>query len=715
MKLSLPTIVFILHTIFRTICIGHTVVRDDSLFDESKRTSPQFLAEAIVHHIGIKPTAIIMDQKQIGTMRRYWDTLKLSNRIGATLFIYHHFLEDSTHIRVKPNASRALYRFIANEWAIVCFLDGDHNAAHDHGDMFLTKYLKQIRYVAHARADFFIFLGAPDFIHPILENPLIRKFRNVFGISLDGNSSSNLSASAYHRKTCQYDEQSQFHLTKDLYLPTWVKRRQNCLSGHHFRISATDFPPFMFPIRPEDSDNGQLQIHGTFYHALEAGSDHFNYTIEVLNGGNPNKWTLMGRKGWDGSWDGIFGDLVYDKSEIASVSNPTAERNGLADFIGPFGKSNLVYMSAEPLSYARFEEYWVLHPFRLPVWVVLIVALFLTFIINAGALHLEYLFKERAKYRNYTILESFKKAFTMVTAYTFEQEIGKPKGFILRFVMISWVAFMIIVATAFRCNLAAFILRPETDPVPKTFLELYDQKDYKIIFDLGGAGFNEFETVKDPRLRSLLNRTETTEDTSNCTLEAFLNIETVCAGWDFSLRFAASKNLTYSLDEEGSPMYTSESLFETWFVIATENNSVFTKEFSRFGNSLYETGVFSYWEDAITLREKYRGQKWLAERKDTEVYSMLTAFSQKRSQVGQEKLKRKNLEFPFILLFVGFGLASVAFLGELLKGSDIIQRMINRRGNKIRKISVIVKRKISKSSMTDPQDRVPVIQVTFIP
>lgn len=671
------------------------------LNDVGTRPHSDVLTETLVYHIGNRTVSIIMDNTVLNSLKPIWDTLKYSYQMGSTYYIYSPFLENNETAEVKPNSLRNIYKFISKEWAFICFLDRHHSKDS------LEDYLGQILYIGNGRSDVFIFVGSSTILEPLLRSPRIKKFRNAVGIEVE-----SLFMSAYYRPSCRGTRY--FIKTPKLYLPHWVGLLENCLSGHHFRISPTDFPPFMYYIRPEDSKTNTLEIHGTSYYILKNGAERYNFSIGIINATDPFSWPLMGELN-NGTWDGIFGDLVYGRAEIASVSNPTPRGNGLADFIGPFGKSSLVFMSAEPVSYSRSSEYWIFQPYKLSVWLILLSGFFLCWLVNSAAFKVRHLIGKE-KYA-----ESYGKAFTMIMAFTFEQEIGKPKGFTLRFLMISWVSFMVILATSYKFNLVAFILTPKSDYVPKSFRALYDEKNYKIIFDLGGvSGWQDFNNIEDPKIHSLLSRTNSTTDTSRCTYEAFMSIQTVCAGWDFSLTFAASKNLTITLGPR-QPLYKSEPLFETWFAFAVDNRSVYTNEFQAMGQSFYELGILTFWEARIIRREQYRGRTWLRERKYSELYKQLRAFREKSKSGGLEKLNLKNVQFIFIIFTAGISISCSVFILESVKDGSLLKKFARKKTIKIRKISNIVKKKLNGSLVgngelgDDGQTRQNVITVTFLP
>lgn len=686
--------------------------------DSSAGLSTLFSAEALSNTIirlteGL-PSAIIMDNWRLANLGNYRGNIKLDRATASTYFIYKPFMQqqDRAQERVKPNPWRTSYKHVMHYgWVFICFLELSHSPAS------LDIYLQKLLRVGNARKDHFIFIGSRYVIQPLLENHLMKKFRNVIGIEIN-----NFLLSAHYRKTCRNtgkSDSAQFSLTNDLSLPNWIRRWENCLGGHNFRVAGTDFPPFMYFIRPDDNPPSHTwEYKGINYQILTNGAAKYNYSITLQH---PTEWQLMGEKQPNGKWDGVFGDLVYDRAEIASVSNPTDERNGLADFIGPFGKSDLVFMSANPLTYAKAGAYAIFHPFPHKIWIVLIVGFFCVWLVHSVAFEIRHsLGKEKYS-------DTVRKAFMVMMAFTLEQEMKKPKGAALRFIMIVWVSFMIIMGTSYKYNLASYIVSPQPDYVPKSFEELYDLPEYNIIFDLGGvSGWNYFRTNPDRKIKALTLRANETEDTSMCTVRAFQEVSTVCAGWDFTLTFASSKNLTINLGREA--LYRSKPLFEAWFVFATGSNSVFTNEFMNIGRMFFEFGLVTYWESNIILTEKYRGKRWIMERKGTGLYRQLEAFNVRSSRSILAKLDWWNVQFTFVIFGVGIVLSSFVFLGEYFYGNDRFRKMFDKRRIRIRKISKIVRRKISgelvlsNAAVMEPKSKeglaasqAPIITVTFLP
>ncbi|CAL8070528.1 unnamed protein product [Orchesella dallaii] len=582
--------------------ISSTIIITATLLQQPK--SAEMLAKTVVKLTGDRPLIILMDNSRLGSMKAYWDSLKLTDKMGQSIFVYNPFLlQHHSSFKVKPNALKTKTRFTSFARAYICFLDVSHTPH------TLEEYLRRILHIGHGRSDVFIFIGIKEKVTPILKHPLVRKFRNVIGIAVDD-------LSANYRPTLKRTGRPSFTTTQDFSLLKWIPPGENGLSGHHFRVSGTDFPPYMYYVRPEDSKSGQLEFSGTNYNIIKNGAIRFNYTFSI---NHPSTWKLTGQRASNGTWNGVFGDLVYSRAEIASVSTPNAERNGLADFIGPFGKSNLVFISAKPIGYAESGKYSIFHPFQPGTWILLFTGFLTIWFLISMALKLRFSRGVEHGPKSYV-----QKAFILAMSFSLEQEMKKPKGFTLRYIMISWVAFMMVVATSYRYNLAAFILAPQPDKVPTTFEQLHTFKDYKIIFDLGGVtGWDWFTSTNNPKIKSLVKRAWSTEDTSGCTTKAFMDIKTVCAGWDFSLHFAASKNLTITLGRQA--YYTSKSLSEAWFVFSTENNSVFTNEFQMLGQTFYESGFLGHWERNILREQKFRGLKWLKGKKNSDLYNQFMA------------------------------------------------------------------------------------------
>lgn len=667
--------------------------------------------------IGERPTTFILDNQKLEHHKKFHNIIYPYKGLGFNFFEYKPFLENRLRSGMKPIPIHSNYRFTTSYgWVFICLLELSHSQeARD-------EYLNKLLIFGNGRNDKFIFIGDHYLVRPLFESSLIRKFRNVIGIESGGVSGQVI----YFRETCTNTLQS-FDTTFDLSHPTWIAKTANCLNGHRFNVAGTDFPPFMYFLHPEDSKIGSWEIRGVNYELLKSGGKIYNFTVSV---DHPTKWKLMGEQSPDGKWDGIFGDLVYGRAEIASVSNPTLDRSGLADFIGPFSRSELVFMTANPIAYADAGEYAIFFPFPLYCWFVLLGGFGLVWALNSIALGSRYYMGQKSYANRGT--DSIINAFMMVMAFSFEQEINKPKGLPLRFLMIIWVSFMVIMATSYKYNLASYIVTPRPNTIPKTFEELYEHKEYTIIFDLGGiSGWNYFRTNPNPKIQALTNRAFHTEDTSNCTVSAFQKISTVCAGWDFSLQFAASKNLTITL---GRPaLVQSQPFLDAWFVFAIENNSVFYNEFRKIGWAFFETGLMKMWEEGVLREQKYRGKRWLADQKNSVLYKQLTAFKRRSSRNILEKLNWKNVRFIFVIFGAGILLSCLTFLVEICHGHEGVRKMFYRKKMKVRKISRHVLRKIGgeltpsqmsssisvisfkEQQRTSSEKQVPVITVTFLP
>lgn len=257
----------------------------------------------------------------------------------------------------------------------------------------------------------------------------------------------------------------------------------------------------------------------------------------------------------------------------------------------------------------------------------------------------------------------FVRSVLLVWSMSFEQtEEKRPKG--IRLLMIMWVAFIVVIGTGYRSNLAANISLPEPEQKPKTFKELSEQKNYKINFDFSGvSAYVYFEQSNGTIFKNIHKRAKGLENTTDCVVESFKGLNTVCIGWDFTLKSAAAKNLTIAQLNDPLTLST-DSAWEAWYTFALPKNSIFTVAFQYIGQTLFETGLTGYWRANLLNSYRRNSLEWTDTQIDTPMYKKLEKL-RRSSKTETKPLKVENVEFLFVILLAGFGLSLCSFFYEL--------------------------------------------------
>lgn len=391
----------------------------------------------------------------------------------------------------------------------------------------------------------------------------------------------------------------------------------------------------------------------------------------------------------------VYGDLLYGKADIASVSTQTVDRNGLADFVGPFGRAHLIFVTSPPEKHVG--KYTIFRSYTVGVWGIILV-FFAVFVVLFYKAFQHSVSRGMIKHKGSLL----SKAVLLVWSLSFEQtEEKRPKG--IRVLMIIWVAFIVVIGTGYRSNLAASISLPQPEQKPKTFQQLSEQINYDINFDLSGiSGWTHFEDSNSPMLRNIRDRSAKMENTSECVMRSFMDKKTVCIGWDFTLKYAAAKNMTipqlkYPLTESIEPVWAA------WYTFALPKNSKFTEAFQHIGQTIFEMGLTAYWRERLLNSYRWASLNWTNSQVKTSLYNKLEAL--RRSGKSESKpLEIENVEFVFIILIVGLFVSFLRFTFEVwTKRKGLLRNRrhyVQQRLGRCRRITLVESRVI-------PMDYVP--------
>ena len=389
---------------------------------------------------------------------------------------------------------------------------------------------------------------------------------------------------------------------------------------------------------------------GANYEIIQAASLRCNFTFDL--DAPAGKGT--GSKLPDGTWTGLFADILYKKSDLAIVLARTRDRNGLVDFTTPFGTGNLVFATTLPT--IRIKPDAVLYLFSPTVW--LFVAM--SFICASVAAYITLWCKNPNKLSAWRVLLLVFKIFM-------EQSNRIPEG--LEFIVGLYLIYVIVIGTGYKCNLLASLSFPQADSIPTTFDELAVRADYDIYFDMSGtAGYNYFmqsssssNLVINIRNRFLKNLIR--NDPARCVIAALLQTNTVCIGWDTVLNQVVGRNLTIS--RRMKPLYQPhEGITRIWVTIGLQKNSKYTKAFSFITSSFYETGLIAKWHEDVVDDCESLGIKWMKSQEGTELHRVLSRIAQSRTK-GTSGLTLENVSVCFFILILGMILATGFFLYEI--------------------------------------------------
>ncbi|CAL8070573.1 unnamed protein product [Orchesella dallaii] len=544
-------------------------------------------------------------------------------------------------------------------WTFICLIEEPRKKIR------ADKYLEELLKIGHGRLDRFILLGIDSYLHQFLRSPTIKRFSNIIGVSIDKKMIHHNRIFERRQRDCQ--SQVKVQATNSLGDVSWSSNKTESLNGYHFKISGTKFPPYLDYTFEYNGNRGKPM--GVNYNIFNEASLKYNYTYSF---NDPKDWKLTGQHLSNGTWDGVFGDVVYGRADIASVSTQTPARNGFADFVGPFGRAHLIFMI--PYAETHVGKYAIFRSYTPQVWFCILSIFFIFVALTYNALKMSIISgisDIRAKTNN---ISPISLAFLISWSLSFEQAtVRLTKG--IRFLVIMWVAFVMIIGTGYRSNLAAYISFPTTEEIPKTFSQLSRDLTYKIWFDLSGmSAWTFFSTSTTPMIQSIRKRSIPIENTSQCVMRAFMNPSTVCVGWDLTLKIAASKNM--SISSLNYPLYaTTQPVIHGFFSFALEKHSIFTGAFQQIGQSLFEKGILHFWRNTMIKQYRSEGIKWVNSRKKSRLYRKLVDLGEQRGNKNKSKaLSIENVEFIFLILLAGIFISFAVFCWEMWRMKRICRR-----------------------------------------
>ena len=417
------------------------------------------------------------------------------------------------------------------------------------------------------------------------------------------------------------------------------------LNGQHLRISGNQFPPYVFS-RFVDGDE---LFSGANFKIINSSASKCNFTFEL--DAPPGRGT--GSRLPDGTWDGIFAEVFYNRADLAIVLGHTYDRHGLVDFTSPFGAANLVFSTALPS--VRVKPDAIFSSFTPAVWLFISLSLIgITFIVYLAS---------RVRHQH----DSIQFAMFYVFRVLMDQEAGSiPSG--LRVISAMYLSYVIIIGTGYKSNLLAALSFPHAEHIPTSFEQLAGREDYEIYFDKSGTvGYNYFKQANNSFLVNIRDRFEQhliDNDPAKCVTASFLGPKTACIAWDTVLDEVTGRNL--SLKRGLIPIFqTRTSLTQTWVTIGLQKNSQYTAAFTFISSSFYETGLVSKWHQDIVADCVSGGLLWMRSQMGTAVYKALSKILQ-NGTTGARPLPLENMYVVFALYSLGMAIAVVSFSVEAM-------------------------------------------------
>lgn len=99
------------------------------------------------------------------------------------------------------------------------------------------------------------------------------------------------------------------------------------LNGHTLRITAPPAPPLVL-ITPSKTDSKKYEIHGQQENIVYDIAGKYNFTCHFY----PVPGGSTGSKLPNGTWNGVMGEILYEKADIGLTVATAYERRNIADF-----------------------------------------------------------------------------------------------------------------------------------------------------------------------------------------------------------------------------------------------------------------------------------------------------------------------------------------------------------------------------------------------
>lgn len=144
-------------------------------------------------------------------------------------------------------------------------------------------------------------------------------------------------------------------------------------NGKTMRVVAPYAPPLV-AIVPSKTEPGKKDIQGQHANILKSISHHYNFTYSLYVS------PLTGTKLPNGTWNGIMGEVLYDRADIGLSVATSYDRYQIIDVTTAVFYAFLVLVSTKPTP--TFEWQAVFYPFKPNCWLAFIASIIMTFFVS---------------------------------------------------------------------------------------------------------------------------------------------------------------------------------------------------------------------------------------------------------------------------------------------------------------------------------------------
>ncbi|XP_068221081.1 glutamate receptor ionotropic, delta-1-like [Palaemon carinicauda] len=425
------------------------------------------------------------------------------------------------------------------------------------------------------------------------------------------------------------------------------------LKGHKVRVVTTPF----FPYADFEEDSDEQATTVTLLDSLDTRmlktfSASMNFTYEVRVPWDNKPGFLLGNR----KWTGKMGDIQEDKADVTTTTALTNERTAVIDFERTAPVDLLIILSLKPQLLPQYLV--IIRPFTVEVWLSIALCIVLWGLSFWALQRLWSMFNsEKGITLNYAIYYSWAVILDDPPGHT-------PSSVSVQMLVGWWLVFSLLISTGFRSSLVAHLtVQGKTKPID-SFQDIVRLHGWKwgIEDRISGVAYPYFKKNTDPVVQKV--------DQSMQIISVHEGLKRTLEG---GFSFLVTKNRirsfksSYSDNYGQTPFYISKSEY----VLAPDIGWGFRKgapyrdQISQLISRLYECGIANYWmEDIISSRVKMTGDK-LKEDKNRGL-GQTDVLPKATDESSNTIIRVKHLLGVFILIVLGFSIATAAFLGEYL-------------------------------------------------
>ncbi|CAG7717598.1 unnamed protein product [Allacma fusca] len=378
---------------------------------------------------------------------------------------------------------------------------------------------------------------------------------------------------------------------------------------------------------------------GGYLRPVITTSEVMNFTYKLIPAGGG------GKRLKNGTWTDHVGNLLYEKTVLASMNVFAINRMPYIDMCSPFEFSSITFCYTVPKPILSWKSiFW---PFEISTWIMFLVSTISTI----SVLKAVNTFASKA-----FGVQAWSSVFTIWVCVSsiLQQNVTKPKSWDIRWFLTSWFLFLVILTQAFSSNLFGFFVSPPLEFFPRSFQDIADL-DYLAGITYKGAVFQFFQNAKEGSTVGKVYRKITTNELQKCYDNVFLTSGYVCISLEADITF--SRLVKYGDRQGRSNIVLSPAAgFDLASSISVKKRSILYDGVSRVSSSCFENGLTTFWRHRTIEEQRVR-------RFNEEKAKNITTGSVRTDNA--EPLSTRHLVGCMNLYLAGTTLSSIAWALEV--------------------------------------------------